>query len=450
MSHEIILNGKHESKPSLLAKIYIWSIVLHPLLFFDFAHEELIGIGGNISKILELIVVICLFFSLIFYRTYSIILNPQYSTVYWVYTFYAIWVAFFGYFYGYYEFNNNIEYVNQGFFNLAIIRPFFEYIILIFYYFYFVVLAVHFLSSNKTINYFFKVFLFLFYSHLLLGFLDQISTIYFEFDLIPISLSRYTPTSWRFHGLAGEPRDAFVFLIFGIAMIYLYNFWKKQNKIKLLLPVTISIIALLMTASVSGMVGVIISTGLISAYQLRTFKLKNIFFAVLFSSIVLISVYLNFVYFSRLGEVLNALPALYYGLKEGNIPEGLIGQMPNIYPVFSRFNEVIELNLLPTIFGTGVGTESVVNVNMLGGGDLTVNPQSQIIRLFYSAGIVGTLLYIISFYYPVYKISKIYNTKIFIYILLFLLGANLGHRSIAIFIFLGVFMAVFKQLSKKP
>ena len=64
-------------------------------------------------------------------------------------------------------------------------------------------------------------------------------------------------------------------------MIYLYNFWKKQKKIKLLLPVTISIIALLMTASVSGMVGVIISTGLISAYQLRTFKLKNIFFAVL-------------------------------------------------------------------------------------------------------------------------------------------------------------------------
>ena len=105
------------------------------------------------------------------------------------------------------------------------------------------------------------------------------------------------------------------------------------------------------------------------------------------------------------------------------------------------------MNILPTLFGTGIGSESVINVNMSDAPDAVLNPHSQVVRLFYSSGIIGSVIYVMAFYLPVYKISKIYKSKVFIYLTLLILGASLGHRSVVIFIFLGAFLAIFKQLS---
>lgn len=449
MTSEFITTKKSSSKTSFLAKLYVWSVLLHPLLFFYIAHEQTIGIGGNIAKILELIVCLCIFFCFIFVKSYTIkiILNTR---VYWVYFFYSIVVGLIGLLFGYYHINESSSIASgQGFFNLRAIRPLTEYVITIFYFVYFVVLGAHFLSNDRIINYFFKVFFFLFYSNLILGFIDLFFTYFYNFDLIHVSLIRDSSTSLRFHGLSGEPRDAFVYLIFGIGIIYLYDAWKMKKKRRPIL-ISSSILAIMLTASVSGILGLIIAVVFFALHSISTLNIKKILIVLIISSIILILIYLNLIYFSRYEKYIVEMSGLFNNLlSNADMSDSIfLGQLPNIYPLFARYLELSELNILPTFFGTGIGSESIINVNMSNTSDNVLNPHSQVIRLFYSSGIIGSIIYVMAFYLPVYKISKIYKSEVFIYLVLLILGSSLGHRSVVIFIFLGVFLAVFKQLSK--
>jgi hypothetical protein len=449
MTSEFITNKKSVSQISVLARLYVWSVLLHPLLFFYIAHEQSIGIGGNIAKFLELIVCLCVAFCFIFIRSYTIKINLN-TSMYWVYFFYSIIVGFFGFFFGYYYIDGSIfsESPSQGFFNSREIRPIVEYVITIFYFFYFVILGGHFLSNDKIIDYFFKIFFFLFYANLILGYIDIFFTYYLNIDLIPISLVRDSGTLYRFHGLSGEPRDAFVYLLFGIGMLYLYDAWKMQKKHRPIL-ISLSILATMLTASVSGIIGMVIASFLFIIYVISTRNFKNILLVFMAISILAIVIYLNLLYFDRYEKYLKELPIFFTSLISNSDTSNSIfyGQLPNIYPLFSRFLELSEMNILPTLFGTGIGSESVINVNMSDAPDAVLNPHSQVVRLFYSSGIIGSVIYVMAFYLPVYKISKIYKSKVFIYLTLLILGASLGHRSVVIFIFLGAFLAIFKQLS---
>jgi hypothetical protein len=450
MTSEFITTKKSSSETSFLAKLFVWSILLHPLLFFDIAHEHLIGIGGQIAKILDLIVCLCVFFCFIFFKSYTIKIDLN-TRLYWIYFFYTIVVGLFGFLFGYYSVNESSFITSgHGFFNLRAIRPVTEYVITIFYFVYFVVLGAHFLSNDRTINYFFKIFFFLFYANLILGFLDLFFTYFYNIDLVPVSLIRDSTTSIRFHGLAGEPRDAFVYLIFGIGMIYLYDAWKMQKKQRPIL-ISSSILAIMLTASVSGIIGLIISIVFFVFYSISTFNSKKILMIMTISFIILILIYLNVRYgYNRYASYLHELPGLFNNLRSNADMSNVIflGQLPNIYPLFARYLELSELNILPTFFGTGIGSESIININFIRPSDNVLNPHSQAIRLFYSSGIIGSILYVMAFFLPVYKISKKYKSEVFIYLVLLILGVSLGHRSVVVFIFLGVFLAVFKQLSK--
>jgi hypothetical protein len=449
MTSEFITNKKSFSQISVLARLYVWSVLLHPLLFFYIAHEQIIGIGGNIAKILELIVCLCVAFCFIFSRSYTIKINHN-TSMYWVYFFYSIIVGLFGFFFGYYHIDGSIfsESPSQGFFNSIEIRPIIEYVVTFFYFFYFVILGVHFLSNDKIINYFFKIFFFLFYANLILGYIDLFFIYFLEIDLIHVSLVRDSSTNLRFHGLSGEPRDAFVYLLFGIGMLYLYDAWKMQKKHRPIL-ISLSILATMLTASVSGIIGLVIASFLFIIHVIRTRNFKNILLVFIAISILAIVIYLNLIYFSRFDKYFQGIPGLYTTLISNSYPSNGIfyGQLPNIWPLLARFLELSEMNILPTLFGTGLGSESVINVNMSNASAGVINPNSQAIRLFYSSGIIGSVIYVMAFYLPVYKISKIYKSKVFIYLTLLILGASLGHRSVVIFIFLGAFLAIFKQLS---
>ena len=449
MTSEFITNERSFSQISVLARLYVWSILLHPLLYFYIAHEQMIGIGGNIAKILELIVCLCVAFCFIFVRSYTIKIYHN-TSMYWVYFFYSIVVGVFGFLFGYYHIDGSLfsELSNQGFFNSKEIRPILEYLITIFYFFYFVILGAHFLSNDKIINYFFKIFFFLFYANLILGFIDLFFAFFLNIDLIHVSLIRDSSTNLRFHGLSGEPRDAFVYLLFGIGIVYLYDAWKMQKKHRPIL-ISLSILAAMLTVSVSGIIGMVITSFFLIFYAISMLNFKNILLVFMLVSILAIVIYLNIIYFNRYDKYLQAIPGLYTGLFSNSYPSHGVfyGQLPNIWPLYSRFLELSEMNILPTLFGTGIGSESVINVNMSNTSDPVLNPHSQVIRLFYSSGIIGSVIYVMAFYLPVYKISKIYKSKVFIYLTLLILGASLGHRSVVIFIFLGAFLAIFKQLS---
>ena len=81
--------------------------------------------------------------------------------------------------------------------------------------------------------------------------------------------------------------------------------------------------------------------------------------------------------------------------------------------------------------------------------DYALYPHAQVVRLFYSVGIIGSFIFLLAFYYPVAQIAKFTNNKIWIYLILILLGSTLAHRSVVLLIFFGVFLAVFRQFSKK-
>jgi len=448
MSSEILLTREDASRITILTKLYIWSVQLHPLLFFYVAHQHLIGIGGNISKILELIVSILFLLSILFFHRRSFVVSFKGTLIYWVFILYSMIIGMFGFIFGYYHVDNPVT-SNQSLFTLQYVRPIMDYIIAIFYFFYFVVLASYFLSNDKAIDYFFKVFFLLFYANLIIGLIDIASTVFLNFDLVPISLIRDVGTSFRFHGLSGEPRDAFVYLIFGIAMMYLFDEWKMQKKRRLFLFTLISF-ALVLTVSVSGLIGLFLSISLILFYQLVHLNLKKLFIIFIIFIFLAFVVYLNYISFVRIAKYSQDLPMLFDSLMLGSkIPDMFLGQLPNIYPIFDRFLESSNGNVLPTIFGTGYGTESVINVNMIESTDNVLYPHAQIIRLFYSVGIIGSFIFLLAFYYPVAQIAKFTNNKIWIYLILILLGSTLAHRSVVLFIFFGIFLAVFRQFSKK-
>ncbi len=75
----------------------------------------------------------------------------------------------------------------------------------------------------------------------------------------------------RFHGIAGEPRQAFVYLVFGLSIFYLNKYWLVDNS-KNILFIPVIVIAAYYTESASGLVGIIFGIILIFMYLIRSIK----------------------------------------------------------------------------------------------------------------------------------------------------------------------------------
>ena len=111
--------------------------------------------------------------------------------------------------------------------------------------------------------------------------------------------------------------------------------------------------------------------------------------------------------------------------------------------------ELKNYNLHFIFFGSGSGTSSVVNNNYFPYAELA-NPHSQIIRIFYEAGVIGIYLFVIALIKPIRRLQmpyKMHNMALFS--MLLLIGAYFAHRSAAIFIFYGIFVVVATDYSNK-
>ena len=147
--------------------------------------------------------------------------------------------------------------------------------------------------------------------------------------------------------------------------------------------------------------------------------------------------------------------AYYYGFEKlyFTLDPSLISQPPlnaaanELYPIWHRWIEVKELNIFPLIFGTGLGSTSVINSFYF---DLhksesvgIINPNANIIRVIYEVGILGTLIYIAAFIFPIKRFflprGIIFK---FIICMLLIIGSNLAHRSMTSFLFLGLLLQV--------
>ncbi len=447
------------SNISLFVKLYIWSIIIDPLLFFILFEKSSTGISGNISKLLQLFVLLLLLFNNTKHSNSIKFPNPfnkinRFFTYYFILT---IFSGFVGIIQGAYSINSNFIHPEEynffsNFINGPYVRSIFEYFITLYNFAYFVLLPGYIIKNDSELNYFFSVFSKFFMYSIVLGYLDLILIQFFNIPFLPRHLSDWVHPGNRFHGLAGEPRDAFVYLIFSIGIFNLKQMWYNNDYInkKMLLFI---LVTMLLTQSGSGLIGVLFSAVLLFLFKTDSFSLKK-FFQIIGAMFVLITiVYIGTITSERIDLYLKTFPELWEAIGEKeSVPPIFLGQMSNIYPMWDLLNSIINFNFFPILIGRGLGSASAVS-NRMGGMNELMNAHSQLVRLLYESGLIGVWFYIQAFLQPVkiiLKNSSLHlNRDIYIYIILFLLGAYFGHRSNTLFIYLGIFLLVFKKLNLK-
>ena len=438
-----------ESSFGPIEKLFVWSVILELLLFFVVASQDVSGIGGNISRLLQFIFIV-LFLVRSILRPFNAltIFNPFNKYFRW-YLIYFIFLAFsmvFGFSVGAYDlYNSRLD--SDIFINSSLVRPIFEYFITLYYFIYFAVLPIFILRSKKGIDYFFKIFFFLFFLSFFLGAVDLALVVFFQYEFIPRHLSDFRHVGMRFHGLAGEPRDAFVYLILGGALLFLREIWTgiKFHRGWLFLI----FFAALATQSTSGYLGFFMSIAMIFLYQIRKMKMGPIIFLLIVAISALALIFLSIINSPRTILYIEAAPVAFEALQNGvELPGVIMAQIVNIYPLWIRWIELLDNNFLSSFLGTGLGTASIANGYILTEGGV-LNPHANIIRIFFESGFIGILLYIASFLQPLREASrKIEKANIMIAPMFMVLGASFGHRSVAIFIFLGITLLVLIHKTK--
>jgi hypothetical protein len=436
-------------KVNLIQKIFVWSLMIEPLNFFIVGDRYLLGIDIRVGRLLQLMVIILLVLNTLVKRNNFVISNPfnKENKLFSIFIFSAILSYCYGVTSGAFELNNQHEYTSN-FLSSPSVRPIFEFIILIFWFSYYVVLPRYLLNTIESTRYLFKIFSILFFACIWLGLLDYVINILGS-DLIPRHISDWGYVPKRFHGLAGEPRDAIVYLGFGIAMLVIRDIFFQEkyfSNIKLLLI----ILCIVLTQSLSGMIGILLGLGLVGIYFI--FVKSSIKRIILFFILVILFIgflYTAYLYSPRIQIYFLILSDLYSALSglekiPGYAGVALDGQMQNIYPLWQRWLEAQNSDFTNIIFGTGFGSASVItnNLDSFQSAEM-LNPHSQLIRLFVENGIIGTIIFISAFLYPIslHKFQSIDKRNITL-ATLFLVGLFLGHRSSTLFIFSGIFICL--------
>lgn len=435
----------------MLNRIFVWSILFELLGYFS---VPFFGQTPAISRFLQGVVFLMLIIKwLSCSRVQSLrminISHPKYR-YYSLYFAQVMVVGSIGMLSGVYsiEFINDLSKTTALHSGRTSIGPIqnavFQYIIVLYYFVYFVILPQYFLKSRESLNYFFSRFTFTFVLCLAVGFIDFAYT---SFDNIGITKNLATATTVgnRFHGLAGEPRHAFVYLFLGMAILYLKSYFMNKSFSKWwLLPI---IVGAILTKSASGLLGILFFTVMYGVYIFSKCNVSKSFkFTVLLLFVV------GFVYVAlgsseRIMRYIDVLPYSWEALEAGKeLPSPLSVQGYNVYPIHDLTVKLRELNLLPILFGSGLGSGSVINNSYLRDFYIVSNPQSQLVRTIYEAGIIGTFLFALAFFYPVKYLTKLLppiKREQFILLSLLLLGLFLAQRHAAIYIYLGMFLAVF-------
>ncbi len=439
--------------PGILERLFIWSCILEPMLFFVLFERSATGVTGNLSRILQVLVVFGLIVRAAFGHGGSEgrIRFPNFASTlysnYEIYLLVALLASGVGVLSGAYD--QLVNYDAPGasavsaFVNSASVRPLIEYIIATYYFVYFVVLPQYLLDNDNALVYFFTWFRRMFIACLVVGALDFGAAV-MGIGLVPRSISDGLFVGMRFHGLAGEPRDAFVYLFFGIAMLNLRAHYLGTPLRTRWVAVAVGFA--LLTQSASGLIGIIIFLVLYGLSSIGVPSARRMIQLVALIAIASALVYGAAVRSDRIMLYLHDASDLWYVLESGTAVPALIQhQMDNIYPIYDLTRKIRSLDLWPLIFGSGLGSSWAVNNRFAFG----TNPQSQLVRTLYESGIVGTFFFVRAFTQPVKRLTRYLSPTSrhrFVLLTLLLLGCFFGHRSVTPFIYLGACIAVFRRM----
>jgi hypothetical protein len=438
-------------KISICTKLFCWSIATEPLMYFVFTDPIATGSALTLSRLIQLIVVA--FFGIFIIKKGIKIPNPMYKyyRVYFSYIAIGVFSTFLGItFFESYKLNNEVvineaQWLGAQIWRGTYSRPIIELGISVYYFIYFVVAPRYMLTTKEDLKYLLDLIINLFKCSLFFGIFDIGFFLLTGNNLIARHIidSSFIELGTRYHGFAGEPRDAFPYLVFGLTVYFL-----RSINYKLALPskliICLTCFALLLTQSASGLIGIIFA---LAIYIFIKVKFNFIRLAKLFLMMIIVIFIINVIIKNteRLMDYMLLADDLFDVLNSGEtLHPILFGQSSNIFPLWQQLRYLSSFNILPVIFGFGIGSASFVNNNLGGWGEL-VNPQSNLVRLFYEVGLLGVAIYV-SFQVKVVtytmKSFKNINRHWFYFYSILLVGLCLSHRSTTIFILCGISLSI--------
>lgn len=449
-------SSKRTNRLSFEFRLYVWSLLAEPLLFFVVLDQDITGVNLSYGRLLQAAFLTMLFLRYASRASKLVLPNPTYP----LYRYFSIYLMLLLlssaaglFFYGSYDLKYPYEDWNLSAFSDAIrgpySRPLFELIILFYYFGYYIVLPKYIINTRVKIEYLFKWIIRILILMLFLGFIDLV---------MQLTIGWYIPkhsshidlgyVGLRFHALLGEPRDAVPYIFFALSMVFIWLSVNNDLRVNRKL-VVFCVAALVMTQSASGIVGIgLTAAGLGFFYLLKSIRklVLTMVIAIVLASIVVYLMSLS----PRMMEYYDAFSVVLGVLNEGGeLPAVAAFQVSNFLPFWAMWKDINQLNLMPVLFGSGVGSVSFVNNNLIryfvaeSSGGL-FNPNAQITRIIYESGLIGTFAYIYAIYYPVKIFLKKYTCHHDANLLLFMLlmGASLGHRSTTIFVYVGIVIVI--------
>ena len=143
-----------EMKVSLLEKLFIWSLITEPLLFFILSPASLTGIPLTLSRVFQISFLFLYFLNISSSSVRMKVFHPLRNHNHYMMTYCVLILisSFIGWISGNYILNDSSEID----FSVVRLRAAFEIFILIYYFVYFLMLPRVFLHSKVQLNYFFK------------------------------------------------------------------------------------------------------------------------------------------------------------------------------------------------------------------------------------------------------------------------------------------------------
>ena len=270
------------------------------------------------------------------------------------------------------------------------------------------------------------------------------------YDLISRHMTDNVNVGGRFHGLFGEPRDAFGALMLWIALLYLRDYWFEVRKTRIF-QVVIIFITGLFTASVSALLSILFAAFFVIFFYFPIVKFAEKIKIIFIFCLILITILTAVNNIHRFEVYIKQLDAVSsYFTKKTKITGNYSQQTDDIVPFGTRYHEYSEGKYFQILVGSGLGSTSFVNNDYkLEYTQKTLdtvevaNPRANITRLFYETGLIGLFLFMLIFL-RFFKKEYIEFNPIIISMLI-LLGCFMAQRSYIPFIFLGVLMAIVER-----
>ena len=441
-----------------IKSVFIISIALEQIVFLYFSFNSFSILG---ARMIQLMILPAIFF--LSKDTISINFKKidRTSILFTSFIILGIFVALLNLYYGNFQnsFSQNIS--NNSSLMQSFITIMRETIVYIYMFIIFVFIFNKLLNKREDLVKFFKYFRIIFLSSLVIGYFLLLYYFFFDTNLLPRQLNYGIQTNvdvgFRFMGLFGEPRDAMVCLAIGLSVISieqlylrkigLINFYKKSYYLNLIFI----LLAFYLTDSGSAIIAVLLFLIFLFFHFIiiTKFNLKTLFFlsmGILYFSLILSSSRTELYYYE-----LMKIPEYM----QGNYGQDFIlyTQFNNIVPIWLVIENIISMNLIPVLYGNGFGSSAYVSFLHLGEfyESEFENPHSQVSRIVFETGIIGSFLWYLLFITPLLRFSKILLKGEYVFIsviFIFSFSSMLAHRNPEMFLLIGILIAVYNHCSK--